>query len=136
MVVLGLYWEHRQQRSPTSVNHIMEVLKGLGVISESDINLLHDRINGQPFQRKLYNHCRVVIGGISNCDNDSWISCRQNLSVNQKVYLQSLVSMQHIRLLSAGERAAIIFEETYRGILNKEKYLAKSAKLANSKCPA
>lgn len=139
LVVLGLYWEFWNQgrgKSCTTVSHILKVLKDLEIISEEEIKLVQDNIRGQPYQRKLYHHCSVVVGGVNKFDCDSWVSCRQNLSANHRRFLQTFVLDQKIWLLPAGARAAEYFAEVHKNTLKKEMYLSEVARLAIFQRPA
>lgn len=137
LVILGLYWEHwppklclsrtgtqSYRAGWTTVDHVMKVLLGIGVITEAQIKMVQHKTKGIEHQRKLSRHCGTSYGGAQVTNRDSLLQCQ-----GQKINLLRLVRNQHLEILASGVSMAAKLEGEYADTVPKVAYLAEAERI-------
>lgn len=141
LIVLCLFWEFwplkpavtnrggRKSTGGSCVGHVLKILLNMGVVTVSQAKLIRHSYDGQPYQRMLYSHCAVISGNKLMKNRNSWILCRQYLSIGKPVALYDLVRDQKIELLEEGARIAESLVMKYMPALSREAYLAEADRI-------
>ncbi len=143
IIILGLFWEHwppkllRVNRRGkevyhsgwTTVDHILSVLKNLGLVTDSQIQMIRDPRAGVQHHTKFRHHCGAIYGLTQATDRYS-LMLYHGVTNGTKVSSARLMRNVRIQLIHAGvEHAKLIEEKFYETGLNKEVYLAEAARI-------